>query len=238
MKILIAEDDPHTRAALAELLTSDGHQCMSAADGNQAAKLFVEARPDLVCLDVMMPGRSGYDLCREFRRQQADIAIIFITAKSEQIDKVLGLELGGDDYIVKPFGCQEVLARVHAVARRSVHAVANSEPKVEPVFSMNGLTVYPKKLRATRGTTSIDLTSREVQLLQLLHDHTGEVVSRDLIFNVCWGYSYIPNSRTLDQMISQLRNRIEIDPKEPKIIQTVYGSGYRFETSISDPQVK
>ncbi len=232
MRILVAEDDTHTRAALVELLTSDGHQCFGAADGTQASKLFVEVQPELVCLDVMMPERSGYDLCREFRRLRADVPIIFITAKSEQIDKVLGLELGGDDYIVKPFGCQEVLARVHAVARRCVRVTAAKEQIKEPTFVMDGLIIYPKQLRASRGTSTIKLTMREIQLLQLLHDHAGEVVTRDLIFNLCWGYAHVPNSRTLDQMVSQLRNRIERDPKNPRIIQTIYGAGYRFESEL------
>ena len=229
MKILVAEDDTHTRTAILELLTSDGHQCFGAADGNQALKLFDEIVPDLVCLDVMMPGRSGYDLCRDFRRVRAEVPIIFITAKSEQFDKVLGLELGGDDYIVKPFGCQEVLARVHAVARRCQRGAEVIEKGSETSFEMDGLVVYPKKMRAIRGKTTIQLTSRELQLLQLLYDHAGEVVARELIFNLCWGYAHVPNSRTLDQMVSQLRNRIERDPKSPKIIQTVYGIGYRFE---------
>ncbi len=229
MKILIAEDDAHTRAALVELLTSDGHHCFGAADGIQASHLFNELQPDLVCLDVMMPGRSGYDLCREFRGIRSDVPVIFITAKSEQFDKVLGLELGGDDYIVKPFGCQEVLARVHAVARRCLRTQASVEPRLEPAFEMDGLIVYPKKLRAIRENLTIKLTSRELQLLQLLYEHKGEIVSRDIIFNLCWGYSHVPNSRTLDQMVSQLRNRIERDPKNPRIIQTVYGVGYCYD---------
>ena len=229
MSILIAEDDAHTRAALLELLTSDGHQCFGAADGIQASKLFVDVEPDLVCLDVMMPGRSGYDLCRDFRRRRPELPIIFITAKSEQIDKVLGLELGGDDYIVKPFGCQEVLARVHAVARRSMRLQTAEEEVAEKAIVMDGLTIYPRKLKACRGKSEINLTVRETQLLQLLYEHKGDVVTRDLIFNLCWGYSHVPNSRTLDQMVSQLRNRIERDPKNPRIIQTVYGAGYRYE---------
>ncbi len=229
MKILVAEDDPHTRAALLELLASDGHQCFGAADGNQASSLFDELEPDLVCLDIMMPGRSGYDLCREFRRLRPNVPVIFITAKSEQIDKVLGLELGGDDYIVKPFGCQEVLARVHAVSRRCQLIQSSNVPSKEPEFCMDGLVVYPKKLKAIRDNNTINITVRELQLLQLLYDHAGDVVTRDLIFNLCWGYAHVPNSRTLDQMVSQLRNRIERDPKNPKIIRTVYGAGYRYE---------
>ena len=229
MKILVAEDDPHTRAALLELLESDGHQCFGAADGDQASRLFAELEPELVCLDIMIPSRSGYDLCREFRKLRPDVPVIFITAKSEQIDKVLGLELGGDDYIVKPFGCQEVLARVHAVSRRCQRVQSSNELKKEPEFCMDGLVVYPKKLKAIRDNATINITVRELQLLQLLYDHAGDVVTRDLIFNLCWGYAHVPNSRTLDQMVSQLRNRIERDPKNPRIIRTVYGAGYRYE---------
>jgi DNA-binding response OmpR family regulator len=229
LKILIAEDDAHTRAALHELLTSDGHECVAASNGDQAAQLYSQFQPDLVCLDVMMPGRSGFELCREFRVSRNDLPIIFITAKSEQIDKVLGLELGGDDYIVKPFGCQEVLARIHAVARRCYGSKPTSQAAVEETFEMDGLVVYPRQLRAVRDSETIDLTTRELQLLQLLHERPGEVITRELIFNVCWGYSHIPNSRTLDQMVSQLRSRIERNPKAPRIIQTVYGAGYRFE---------
>ncbi len=229
LKILIAEDDTHTRAALHELLTGDGHECAAASNGDQAVQLYAQFQPDLVCLDVMMPGRSGFELCREFRASRADLPIIFITAKSEQIDKVLGLELGGDDYIVKPFGCQEVLARIHAVARRCFGARSNSAVTVEDSFEMDGLVVFPRQLRAVRDKQTFDLTTRELQLLQLLYERPGEVITRELIFNVCWGYSHIPNSRTLDQMVSQLRGRIERNPKSPRIIQTVYGAGYRFE---------
>lgn len=230
LRILVAEDDPHTRAALMELMTSDGHECHSAENGEQACKMFETIAPDLVCLDVMMPGKSGYEVCRFIRSQRADTPILFITAKSEQIDKVLGLELGADDFIVKPFGCQEVLARIRAVVRRcnlSRELTPNSGGRES--FEMDGLIVYPKQLRAERRGQSIRLTTRECQLLQLLYEHADEVVTREMIFNVCWGYSHIPNSRTLDQMISQLRSRIERNAKEPKIVQTVYGAGYRFE---------
>lgn len=237
LRILIAEDDPHTRAALQELLAGDGHECFAAGDGDQAFLMFDAIEPDLVCLDVMMPGKSGFELCRSFRSARADVPILFITAKSEQIDKVLGLELGGDDFIVKPFGCQEVLARIRAVARRcyprdasergtSVRARREGES-----FEMDGLLVHPKQMRAERDGNIIRLSTRELHLLELLYSHVGEVVTREMIFSVCWGYSHIPNSRTLDQMISQLRSRIERDPKTPTIIQTVYGAGYRFEVS-------
>ena len=154
LKILVAEDDANTRAALVEILRSDGHAVTEAADGLHAKFLFDKQPPEMACLDVMMPGMSGYDLCRHIRQSQPRLPILFITAKAEEIDKVVGLELGADDYIVKPFGAKEVLARIRAVARRSV-----GDPKVDngkPVFSqgdfsMNGLDVLPRQLRAKRG---------------------------------------------------------------------------------------
>ena len=232
MNILIAEDDPHTRAALAELLRSEGHRVTEAADGLQAKSLFDSRIPDLACLDVMMPGISGFDLCRHFRNVSPRVPILFITAKAEEIDKVVGLELGADDYIVKPFGTKEVIARIRAVMRRCLPAqetneTTNSFP--EDDFQMHDLHVMPRALRATRGEDMFELTTREMRILQLLAHHQGEVVSREQLFRVGWKEHHIPNSRTLDQTVSQLRKRIEHDPKHPRIIQTVYGAGYRFE---------
>lgn len=232
LKILVAEDDPHTRAALAEVLRSDGHSVTEAADGHHAKYMFDHQTPDLACLDVMMPGYSGYDLCRHFRKSQPRMPILFITAKAEEIDKVVGLELGADDYIVKPFGAQEVLARIRAVARRSVDGFGSedAQPKLpQGDFSMNDLRVFPRQLRAKRNETVIKLTPRELKILQLLASKPGEVVDRNEIFRVGWEETHVPNSRTLDQTISQLRKRIELDPKNPRLIQTVYGAGYRFE---------
>lgn len=232
LKILVAEDDANTRAALVEILRSDGHAVTEAADGLHAKFLFDKQPPEMACLDVMMPGMSGYDLCRHIRQSQPRLPILFITAKAEEIDKVVGLELGADDYIVKPFGAKEVLARIRAVARRSV-----GDPKVDngkPVFSqgdfsMNGLDVLPRQLRAKRGEEVIELTPRELRILQLLASKPGEVVDRRELFRIGWEETHVPNSRTLDQTISQLRKRIEADPKNPNIIQTVYGAGYRYE---------
>ncbi|NND96502.1 MAG: response regulator transcription factor [Pirellulaceae bacterium] len=232
LKILVAEDDTHTRAALAEVLRSDGHQVTEAADGQQAKFLFDNQPPDLACLDVMMPGLSGYDLCRHFRQTQPRMPILFITAKAEEIDKVVGLELGADDYIVKPFGAKEVLARIRAVARRSISGFGCEEesPRLpQHDFWMNDLEVLPRQLRARRDEHAIELTPRELRILQLLASKPGEVVDRHELFRVGWEENHIPNSRTLDQTISQLRKRIEHDPKNPRIIQTVYGAGYRYE---------
>lgn len=230
-KILIAEDDPNTRAALAEVLRSDGHTVTEACDGLHAKSLFDKTPPDLACLDVMMPGISGYDLCRHIRKTHARLPVLFITAKAEEIDKVVGLELGADDYIVKPFGAKEVLARIRAVARRCIVQADEVHTPVLPQgnFTMNGLDVIPKQLRAKRDCEVIELTPRELRILQLLSSKPGEVISRHELFRVAWEENHVPNSRTLDQTISQLRKRIESDPKNPTIIQTVYGAGYRFE---------
>lgn len=226
LRILVAEDDANTRAALAEVLGSDGHAVTQAADGHQA-KCFFDAKVyDLACLDVMMPGLSGYDLCRHFRKSNPRMPILFITAKAEEIDKVVGLELGADDYIVKPFGAKEVLARIRAVARRSIDGFGESpeQPKLQQNdFWMSDLELLPRQLRARRGDQIVELTPRELRILQLLASKPGEVVDRHELFRVAWDENHIPNSRTLDQTISQLRKRIEVDAKEPKIIQTVYG---------------
>jgi len=226
MKVLLVEDDQHIRQGLAEILETEGYAVLEAADGQSAMELFAAERPDFVCLDIMMPKLSGYDVCKRIRAENAEVPIIFISAKSEEIDKVIGLELGADDFIVKPFGVKEVVARIRAVTRRCRAAAADTPAES---FTMGNLEVFPRELRARRGEQVIDLSLREVKLLALFHARRGEVLDRNTIFNVCWGEDYMPNSRTLDQHISQLRKRIEPDPKSPTIIRTVHGAGYRFE---------
>lgn len=230
MKVLLAEDDELTRQGLAEVLASEGYQVVEAADGAAALKQFEADVPDFVCLDIMMPGRSGYDVCRSIRTTHPEMPIIFISAKSEEIDKVVGFELGADDFIVKPFGVREVIARIRAVTRRC-HVVRGTD--LPQSFVMNDLDVFPAELRATRGEQTIELSLRDVQILELLHQNAGRVLDRNTIFNHSWGEDYFPNSRTLDQHISQLRKRIEVDPKSPRIIRTVHGAGYRYEVDSS-----
>ena len=227
MKVLVAEDDEHTRNGLVEVLEREGYTVISAKDGQQALERFKGEKPDFVCLDIMMPEVNGYDVCRELRQTDPATPIIFISAKSEEIDRVVGLELGADDFITKPFGVREVVARIRAVTRR---CLASREEHAGPTsFAMADLTVYPAELRARRGESVIDLSLRDVRILQLLHGHQGEVVDRNAIFDACWGLDYMPNSRTLDQHISQLRKRIEQDPKHPSIITTVHNAGYRYD---------
>ena len=229
VRILVAEDDPRTRAALVELLQREGYETRSASSGLEAIRLFDASPTDLACLDVMMPGKSGYDVCRHIRATNSQIPILFITAKAEEIDKVVGLELGADDYIVKPFGANEVLARIRAVMRRCLTSATCSSTVDQQDFQMADIVISPKQLRARRdGQSIIELTLREVHILALLHRHAGEVVHRHDLFREAWGAATIPNSRTLDQTISTLRKRIEINPADPRIIQTVYGVGYRY----------
>jgi DNA-binding response OmpR family regulator len=232
MRVLVAEDDRLTRQALAEILDGEGHTVIEAADGAQALALFERERPDFVCLDIMMPGLDGYELCRRIRAHSEAVPIVFITAKSEEVDAVVGLELGADDYIVKPFGVREVLARIRAVARRA-RAARGPGPlpaKAPPAqFGVADLEVSPDELRARRGGQVIDLSRREVELLALFAANPGRVLDRDTILDACWGVDYVPSSRTLDQHISVLRRKIELDPRRPRIIRTVHGAGYRYE---------
>jgi DNA-binding response OmpR family regulator len=228
VKVLVAEDDRLTREGLAEVLAREGYGVVTAADGEEALRLYRRERPDFVCLDIMMPGVSGYDVCRELRRADPALPIVFISAKSEEIDKVLGLELGADDYILKPFGVREVVARIRAVTRRYLLARAPAGGPGAP-FRMGDLEVVPAELRARRDGGAVDLSLRDVCILRTLYDRRGQVVSRDALFDACWGRHYVPSSRSLDQHISQLRRRVERDPREPRIIRTVHGHGYRFE---------
>lgn len=226
MKVLIAEDDPNTRDGLREILQEEGYEVITAPDGAEALTIFESAKPEVLCLDVMMPNVDGYEVCRRIRRRNDQVAILFITAKSEEIDAVLGLELGADDFIQKPFGIKEVVARIRAVTRR---VYAKRGRNATASFEIADLEVKPDELRAFRGDTPIELSLRDIQILQLLARQRGKALNRDVFFDECWGFDYLPNSRTLDQHISQLRKKIEKDPKHPDIIKTVHGVGYRYE---------
>lgn len=227
MKILLAEDDPVALEAISTCLRDDGFEVLSAEDGETAVEIWESQKPDLLCLDIMMPKLNGYDVCRRVRTDDARVPILFLSAKSEEIDVVVGLEIGADDFVRKPFGKRELLARIHAILRRDQPSPKSvNTPKQ---FALHDLTVYPRELRATRdGLSEIRLTPRELSILELLHSRPGEVVSRDHFFDHCWGLEYYPESRTLDQHIARLRKRIEHEPSEPEIIETVRGVGYRF----------
>ncbi len=222
MRILLAEDDPITREAVAELLETEGHQVSAARDGVEALDQWRKHRAELVLLDIMMPGASGYEVCRAIRADDRRVPVMFLSAKSEEVDVVLGLELGADDFVRKPFGKHELLARVRAVLRR------NGEAREPGDFAYGPWRVFPKRLVMENGGRRMELTPREAKLLALLARRRGEVVTRDELLNECWGLEYFPESRTLDQHVLNLRKKIEADPSRPALIETVRGAGYRF----------
>jgi DNA-binding response OmpR family regulator len=205
----------------------EGYEVVTASDGLQAVDFFRATKPDFVCLDVMMPGQNGYEACKQIRRHDEQVPILFLTAKAEEIDAVLGLELGADDYMTKPFGVKEIIARIRAITRRT--AARSAKKSGEDEFMMDDLRIVPAELRAYRGTTDLQLSPRDLKVLRLLHEKRGKVVDRNQLADEVWGIDYFPESRALDQHISQLRKRIEKDPANPRIIRTVHGAGYRFE---------
>jgi DNA-binding response OmpR family regulator len=231
--ILVAEDDNYIREGLVDTLESEGYKVTSAADGREASNLLQEAGFDLVLLDIMMPEKSGYDLCRDIRSKDPDTPIIMLTAKGEEIDKVLGLELGADDYITKPFGVHELLARISAVLRRSKRATDNDNvgSTMPAEFPFGDATVNTRQFRLTTGRQSIDLSEREMKLLYIFFSHPDEVLSRDRLLNEAWGIDYFGTTRTLDQHIAQLRKKVETNPSKPEFIHTVHGVGYRYRTA-------
>jgi DNA-binding response OmpR family regulator len=223
MTILLADDDPLTLEALAACVADEGFATLSAADGQQALDLWSEHRPQLLCLDIMMPEIDGFEVCRRVRATDAAVPILFLSAKNEEADVVVGLGLGADDFIRKPFTRAEVIARIRAALRRA-HP-ANGKGRC---FTMGSLTIHPDALMAERGGKSIELTRREVAMLELLFKNAGLPVSRDAFLDTCWGLDYFPDSRTLDQHVLMLRKKVEADPARPEIIETVRGVGYRY----------
>lgn len=228
--ILIAEDDAHIREGITDLLEREGYQVTAAADGQEALELFPESNCDLLLLDIMMPRLSGYDLCRQIRKQDDRVPIIMLTAKSEEVDKVVGLELGADDYITKPFGVHELLARVAAVLRRAAQPAAQQSNRKEH-FPFGEATIDRLTYIAELNGEKHPLSSRELTIIDTFCDHPGEVLSRDQLLNAAWGINYYGTTRTLDQHIAQLRKKIETEPATPTTIITVHGIGYRYSST-------
>jgi two-component system alkaline phosphatase synthesis response regulator PhoP len=223
MKVLLAEDDTVTREAVTELLQGEGHEVLAARDGREALELWQRHRPGLVLLDIMMPHTSGYEVCRTIRRDDRSTPVLFLSAKSEEVDVVLGLELGADDFLRKPFGKHELLARVRALLRRH----EGDGARETQCLGFGPWQVFPKRLIAAKDGREVELTVREVKVIHLLARRRGEVVTRDELLNECWGLEYYPESRTLDQHILNLRKKLEADPSKPVLIGTVRGAGYR-----------
>ncbi len=226
-KIMVVEDDPHILLGLEEVLKSDGFDVVSCNRGDQALAVFSKHRPALVVLDVMLPGLSGYDVCKQLRAKKVTTPILMLTAKGQEIDKVVGLDLGADDYVTKPFGVRELLARIHALLRRGQGTGAEPQ-SLEAEFKIGAATVNPKTFQLYRGKTTEELTAKEIKLLQYFHAHAGDVLSRDRLLNEVWGLNYLGTTRTLDQVIVQLRKKLGDNGDEPKHLLTVHGVGYKL----------
>lgn len=225
-RILIIEDDPHILLGLEEILKGEDYETVACSRGDKACEAVARHQPSLVVLDVMLPGLSGYDVCRQLRAKKVAIPILMLTAKGQEMDKVVGLDLGADDYVTKPFGVRELLARIHALLRRG--QLPAPAAKGDVAFKIGATTVDPRRFELKRGKATEELTAKELKLLQLFHAHAGEVLSRDKLLNEVWGYGYYGTTRTLDQVIVQLRKKLGDSGEQPKHLLTVHGVGYKL----------
>lgn len=226
IQILIVDDEPSMREGLSDNLIFEGYKTELAANGIQALEKLNNQSFDLVVLDVMMPEMSGFDVCKQIRQDGNQVPVILLTAKGEEIDKVLGLELGADDYITKPFSLRELIARIKAILRRSENStIENSTSKFETIGLMQ---VDFKNYVAKIASKEENLSHREFEVLHYLWAHKQKVVSRDDLLKNIWGYDEFPTTRTIDNFILKLRQRIEVNPNEPKLILTVHGLGYKM----------
>ena len=223
-KILIVEDEEELLRGLEISLSKEGYRILKATRGETGVKLAIKENPDLIILDVMLPGMSGLDVCRELRQKGTDVPIIMLTAKSEEIDRVVGLEIGADDYVTKPFSLRELLARIRVRLRRQPPRVNKGPTQC----CFGDVEIDFEKFIAVRKGKPLDLTPREFDILRLLIQCRGEVVTRDRLLDEVWGYEAYPSTRTVDSHILKLRQKLEDDPANPKYILTIYGEGYKF----------
>ncbi|MGB2907427.1 MAG: response regulator transcription factor [Candidatus Aminicenantaceae bacterium] len=227
-KILVIEDDKSILTGLADLLEAEGYAVCTAEDGQEGLRAYEMERPTLILLDIMIPEISGYDVCREIRRKDDVTPILMLTAKGQEVEKVVGLEIGADDYIVKPFGVSELLARIRAHLRRS----RVKPPKRDTsLIAFGDIVIDPITYSGKKGKVTFSLSARELALLRFFVGRDGEVVERFTLLDEIWGIRYQGTTRTLDQHIAKLRQKIEDEPANPRFIQTVHGVGYRFLSS-------
>ena len=222
-KILVVEDEPAMVAGLRDNFEFEGYEVITARDGVEGLRRALDESPDLVILDVMMPRMSGLEVCKQIRAKRASIPIIMLTARGQEVDKVVGLELGADDYVTKPFSIRELLARVKSVLRRT--AVL---PKDKDQHSFADVEVDLRRCRVLRSGKVIDVSSKEFELLKYFICHAGETLSRDRLLEEVWGYETSPTTRTVDTHLVHLRQKLEPDPEQPQYFLTVHGTGYRF----------
>jgi len=228
-RILLVEDDPDIAELIRVNLEDEGYTLDHVSDGRHALDAVAEATPDFIILDLMLPGLDGIEVCKKIREQNRLTPIIMLTARSDELDRVLGLELGADDYITKPFSVRELLARIKAIRRRIETDLSAGERAGEPESVTFGpLTVHFVKRRATLDGTPVNLTAREYELLATFVHNPGRAFTRSELLETVWGYRFDGYDHTVNTHINRLRNKIERDPSSPRFIQTVWGVGYRF----------
>lgn len=239
-RVLVVEDEPGLVMALTQRLSSEGYEIETARDGERGLALGLSAPFDVIVLDLMLPRKNGFDVCRDLRQRGIDTPIIMLTARGEVVDKVVGLKLGADDYLTKPFAMMELLARIEALLRRSAASPAYSKASAgssagggsSDVYQFGTLRVDLRRTAVTRNNEPVNVSAREFKLLRYLIEHSGATVSRDELLNEVWGYNSLTTTRTVDVHISSLRQKIEEDPRHPKSIVTIHGFGYKFVAHI------
>src|SRR5512140_290676 len=225
-RILIMEDERPMRTALEDVLAEEGYRVLSAADGRSGLERALEEKPDLILLDIMMPRLDGYAVCAELRRLSNPVPILMLTAKGQVEDRVAGLDVGADDYLVKPFSTEELLARVRALLRRTLHR-GHAPGKLK----LGNAEIDLVRQTALRGRKALHLTAKEFSMLRLMAEAPGEPVSRERFLDLVWDYTAFPTTRTVDNHIASLRAKLEPNPEQPRWIQTVHGVGYKLELS-------
>lgn len=225
-KVLVVEDDQAMGVALLDGFTYEGYDVVLATTGPEALRVARQCCPDIVILDVMLPGISGFDVCKKLRAEGNHVPVIMLTARGQEIDKVVGLRLGADDYVTKPFSFMELSARVEAVLRRAGGGAAGNG--AAGCYTFGDVTVDFARHEAHKADTRLDLTPRELKLLGFFIRHRGEVITRDQLLDAVWGYSSLPFTRTVDAHVARLRKKIEDAPDDPRFIVTVHRLGYKF----------
>ncbi len=223
VKILIVEDEPNMVAGLRDNFEYEGYDVLTAMDGSEGLKRALVDSPDLVVLDVMMPKMSGLDVCKQLKAKRPSIPIIMLTARGQEVDKVVGLKLGADDYVTKPFSIRELLARVKAVLRR-----ARTLPQDQDRYSFQDVEVNLRTYQVLRKGKPVEFSAKEFELLKYFLCHRGETLDRERLLGDVWGYDHYPTTRTVDAHIVHLRQKLELNPEKPRLILTVHGVGYKF----------
>jgi len=222
-RILLVEDEPGLRLTLTDRLAAEGYDVASAADGDLGFHMASSESFDLVVLDVMLPGRSGFDVCRDLRQRGIEVPVLMLTARGQVADRVVGLKLGADDYLTKPFEVSELLARVEARVRRGTGALTAPES-----YRFGDVRVDFRKTEVEKEGQAVELSAKEFHLLKYLIEHRGATVTRNELLDAVWGYDAMPTTRTVDVHVAWLRKKVETQPRHPQFILTVHGVGYKF----------